>query len=141
MAGDVGGGGRKGGGIVAVNIIPLVDIMLVLLIIFMVTATVQSSKNVPVQMPKAASGVGGPSTAIQLSLDRAGVLSLDGKVVDAENAQRMLRETLRGDSTIQVLISADEALNYARVVEVLDLIRAAGVGRYALKVRAVSAGG
>ena len=77
MAGDVGGKSRKGGGIVAINIIPLVDIMLVLLIIFMVTATVQSAKNVPVQMPKAASGVGGPSTAIQLSVDRMGVMIRD----------------------------------------------------------------
>jgi biopolymer transport protein ExbD len=139
MAGDVGAG--KGKGLVAINVIPLVDIMLVLLIIFMVTAVVQSVKNVPVQMPKAATGVGGPSTAIQLSLDRSGILHLDGQVVDRANAQRMLRESMRRDSTVQVLISADEALNYSRVVEVLDLIRLAGVGRYALKVRAVSAEG
>jgi biopolymer transport protein ExbD len=139
MAGDVGAG--KGKGLVAINVIPLVDIMLVLLIIFMVTAVVQSVKNVPVQMPKAATGVGGPSTAIQLSLDRSGILHLDGQVVNRANAQRMLRESMRRDSTVQVLISADEALNYSRVVEVLDLIRLAGVGRYALKVRAVSAEG
>jgi biopolymer transport protein ExbD len=139
MAGDVGAG--KGKGLVAINVIPLVDIMLVLLIIFMVTAVVQSVKNVPVQMPKAATGVGGPSTAIQLSLDRSGILHLDGQVVDRANAQRMLRESMRRDSTVQVLISADEALNYSLVVEVLDLIRLAGVGRYALKVRAVSAEG
>lgn len=139
MAGDVGGT-RKGGGIVAINIVPLVDIMLVLLIIFMVTAVVQNSKNVPVQVPKAATGMSGSSAPITLALDKSGTLRLDGRVVDGASAQRMLRENIRRDSTVQVLLSADEALNYARVVEALDLIRSAGVGRYALKVRAVSAG-
>jgi biopolymer transport protein ExbD len=139
MAGDVGTA-RKGKGLVAINVIPLVDIMLVLLIIFMVTAAVQSAKNVPVQVPKASTGVAGTSTAINLSIEKSGILRLDGKVVDAEAAQRMLRESLRQDTTTQVLLSADEAVNYARVVEVLDLIRAAGVGKYALKVRAAAAG-
>lgn len=139
MAGDVGGT-RRGGGIVAINIVPLVDIMLVLLIIFMVTAVVQDSRNVPVQVPKAATGMSGSSAPITLALDKSGALRLDGRVVDGTSAQRMLRENIRRDSTVQVLLSADEALNYARVVEALDLIRSAGVGRYALKVRAVSAG-
>jgi biopolymer transport protein ExbD len=139
MAGDVGRPG-KGKGIVAINVIPLVDIMLVLLIIFMVTAAVQTAKNVPVQVPKASTGASGAATAINLSVEKSGILRLDGKVVDAASAQRMLRESIRRDSTTQVLLSADEALNYARVVEVLDLIRAAGVGKYALKVRAASAG-
>jgi biopolymer transport protein ExbD len=136
MAGDAGSRG-KGGAIVAINIVPLVDIMLVLLIIFMVTAVVQSSKNVPVQVPQAATGVGGGGAPIVLAVDRGGTLRLDGRVVDATGAQRMLRESIRRDSTVQVLLSADEALNYSRVVEALDLIRSAGVGRYALKVRAV----
>jgi biopolymer transport protein ExbD len=139
MAGDLGGG-KKGKGVVAINVIPLVDIMLVLLIIFMVTAAVQTAKNVPVQVPKASTGAAGASTAINLSVEKSGILRLDGSVVDAAAAQRMLRESIRRDSTTQVLLSADEALNYARVVEVLDLIRAAGVGKYALKVRAASSG-
>ncbi len=139
MAGDIKSDGEDGG-MVAINIIPLVDIMLVLLIIFMVTATVQSAKSVPVQVPKAATGVGGASTAIDLSLDKAGTLRLDGKVVDLDGARRMLRESVRRDSTIQVLISADEALNYSRVVWVLDMVRTEGIGRYALKVAATGSG-
>ena len=127
MAGEVGG--KKGKGVVAINIIPLVDVMLVL-------AAVQTAKNIPVQVPKASTGAAGVSTAINLSVEKSGILRLDGAVVDAAAAQRMLRENIRRDSTTQVLLSADEALNYSRVVEVLDLIRAAGVGRYALKVRA-----
>lgn len=134
MAGDVGR--NKGKGVVAINVIPLVDIMLVLLIIFMVTAAVQTAKSVPVQVPKASTGAAGVSTAINLSVEKSGILRLDGAVVDAAAAQRMLREHIRRDSTTQVLLSADEGLNYSRVVEALDLIRSAGVGRYALKVRA-----
>jgi biopolymer transport protein ExbD len=89
-------------------------------------------------VPKASTGAAGASTAINLSVEKSGILRLDGAVVDAAAAQRMLRESIRRDSTTQVLLSADEALNYSRVVEVLDLIRAAGVGKYALKVRAAS---
>ena len=139
MAGDVGSA-RKGKGMVAINVIPLVDIMLVLLIIFMVTAAVQTAKNVPVQVPKASTGAAGSSTAINLSVEKSGILRLDGKVVDAAAATRMLRESIRRDTTTQVLLSADEAVEYSRVVEVLDLIRTAGVGKYALKVRAAAAG-
>jgi biopolymer transport protein ExbD len=139
MAGDVGAA-RKGKGLVAINVIPLVDIMLVLLIIFMVTAAVQTAKNVPVQVPKASTGAAGASTAINLSVEKSGILRLDGKVVDAAAATRMLRESIRRDTTTQVLLSADEAVEYSRVVEVLDLIRTAGVGKYALKVRAAAAG-
>jgi biopolymer transport protein ExbD len=139
MAGDVGTA-RKGKGLVAINVIPLVDIMLVLLIIFMVTAAVQTAKNVPVQVPKASTGAAGSSTAINLSVEKSGILRLDGKVVDAAAATRMLRESIRRDTTTQVLLSADEAVEYSRVVEVLDLIRTAGVGKYALKVRAAAAG-
>ena len=139
MAGDVSQGVR-GGGIAAINIVPLVDIMLVLLIIFMVTATVQSAKSIPIQIPKASTGAGGASTAIELSLDKAGSLHLDGKLVDASAATRLLRESSRRDSTTQVLISADDAVGYSEVVRVLDLVRQCGIGRYALKVRASGEG-
>jgi biopolymer transport protein ExbD len=134
VAGDVGNSGR--GGITGINITPLVDIMLVLLIIFMVTASVQSSKAVPVQVPKASTGVAGPSEAIQLAIDEGGTMRLDGNVVDPGSALRMMTEAARRDSATQVLISADEALDYGRVVEVLDLVRTAGVGKYALRIRA-----
>ena len=73
MAGDIGGT-KKGGGIVAINIVPLVDIMLVLLIIFMVTAVVQNSKNVPVQVPKASTGASGGAAPITLAVDKSGTL-------------------------------------------------------------------
>jgi biopolymer transport protein ExbD len=139
MAGNISS--NEDEGVTGINIIPLVDIMLVLLIIFMVTATVQSAKSIPVQVPKASTGAGGASTAIDLSLDKAGSLHLDGRLVDYPAAQRLLRESVRRDSTIQVLISADDALGYSKVVWVLDMVRASGIGRYALKVKAAGTQG
>jgi len=138
MAGDVGGG--RGKGVTGINIVPLVDIMLVLLVIFMVTATVQSAKSIPVQVPKASSGASGASTAIDLALDASGTLHLDGHLVDKNAAQRLLRDAMRKDSTTQVLISADDRLGYGKVVWILDMVRVAGVGRYALKVQSAGTG-
>lgn len=135
MGADVGGSSR---GVTGINITPLVDIMLVLLIIFMVTASVQSSKAVPVQVPKASTGVGGPSTAIQLSIEKSGAMRMDGNLVDPQNALRMLTDAAKRDTSVQVLIAADYALEYARVVELLDLVRQAGVGKYALKIQAAA---
>jgi biopolymer transport protein ExbD len=118
-----------------INVTPLVDIMLVLLIIFLVTATYIVKEAVPIDLPKAASvGESTPHT-LQLVITKAGITYVDGKPLgDAEVAQR-LRVTAAGKpGDLQVVISADRDTRHGAVVHALDLLRAEGVTKFAIQV-------
>jgi len=132
-------GGRKA--IVAINMTPLVDIMLVLLIIFMVATQAVDSASIPVQLPQAANASTSTPAAVVVSLDPSGTVRIDGRLSDRVGLRQFLTGAVRADSSLQVVLAADERLPYARVVAVLDDVRGAGVAHYALKVRAGAAEG
>lgn len=118
----------------SINVTPLVDIFLVLLIIFMITSSVLDQKAIPVNLPKAAHAGSDAPKATGLSLDRDRRLYLDGVRMDSLGVIRRLREAAARDAGHQVLIAADEDLAYRHVVDLIDMVRSAGVGKYALKV-------
>lgn len=128
------GGGRKA--IAAINMTPLVDIMLVLLIIFMVATQAVDSASVPVQLPQASSATSAKPAAVVVSVDPTGTVRIDGRLSDRVGLRQFLSGAVRADSSLQVVLAADERLPYARVVAVLDDVRSSGVAHYALKVRA-----
>ena len=132
MAGDVGSPRRP---IAAINMTPLVDIMLVLLIIFLLVTQAVDSAAVPVKLPVAANAQSSAPQAILVGLDVTGNLRVDGRPFDRPGLRRFLSSKTRTDTTLQVVLAADERLSYARVMEILDDVRGAGVRRYALKVR------
>jgi len=120
-----------------INITPLVDIFLVLLIIFMITSSVVDQKQIPVNLPKAAhAGTEAPKSS-GLILDAEHRLFLDGELRDSSYVAEDLRRAVAGDPEHLVLVGADENLPYRDVVSVIDLIRGAGVRKYALKVTRV----
>lgn len=120
--------------ITSINITPLVDIFLVLLIIFMITSSVVDQKMIPVNVPKAAhAGTEAPRSS-GLILDAEHRLYLDGEVSDSAAVAENLKRAVADDAEHLVLVGADESLPYRDVVGVLDLIREAGVRKYALKV-------
>ncbi len=128
--------------IAAINVTPLVDITLVLLIIFMVTATYVVRDAIRVDLPRAASGgeVVGPTLAF--ALDRDGNLFLDGAPSTAEAARGAVRAALARSPAARALISADRAVSHGRVIEVIDLVKQEGLTRFAIDVeRAEGAGG
>jgi biopolymer transport protein ExbD len=132
MAGDVGSPRRH---IAAINMTPLVDIMLVLLIIFLLVTQAVDSSAVPVKLPVASQAESSAPQAVLVSLDATGNLRVDGRAFDRPGLRRFLSSRTRTDTSIQVVLAADERLPYARVMQVLDDVRGAGVRRYALKVR------
>jgi biopolymer transport protein TolR len=123
--------------IVNVNVTPLVDITLVLLIIFMVTASYIVSPAIRVDLPKAASGVEQQRTALGLTLTKAGALYLNGAPSDDEAVKRFIGGELPRNPDLQAVISADRAVPHGDVVHVIDLCRRAGVRRFAINVDAV----
>ncbi|MEK7393882.1 MAG: hypothetical protein RL173_3134 [Fibrobacterota bacterium] len=132
MAGDAGAPRRP---ITAINMTPLVDIMLVLLIIFILVTQAVDSASVPVKLPKAANASTSPPTAVMVSLDASGAIRVDGRPSDRPALRQFLSTRAKRDTSLQVVLAADERLAYAKVVQVLDDVRGAGVTRYALKVR------
>ncbi len=120
--------------IAGINVTPLVDITLVLLIIFMVTATYVVRDAIRVDLPRAASGgeVVGPTLAF--ALDRDGKLFLDGAPASADAAREAVRAAVARSPEARALISADRAVSHGRVIEVIDLVKQEGLTRFAIDV-------
>ena len=122
------------GMITDINVTPLVDIMLVLLIIFMLTANVIARASIEVDLPEAATGKGVEPTTVALTLTESGELYLNGERIEHER----LRETLEGlaaaDEKTQAIIAADRKVEHGSVVRLIDDVRLAGIYRFALNV-------
>ena len=118
----------------SINITPLVDIFLVLLIIFMITSSVIDQREIVINVPKAANAGQEAPKASGLMIDKANRYYLDGEPLDTFAIASRLRKAVAANSEHQVLIAADEALAYRQVVVAIDMIRGAGVTKYALKV-------
>jgi len=117
-----------------INVTPLVDVMLVLLIIFMVTAPLLVA-GVPVDLPDSKAGaLNQDNTPIQLSIDRSGQTFIDEQAVSADNLGAKLaaiRSARAGDEP-RVYVRADRGLDYGRVMAVVGEVNAAGFRKVAL---------
>lgn len=121
--------------ITAINVTPLVDIVLVLLIIFMVTATFIVEPQIKVELPKAASGEPSEPENFAVVLTKDGKLYLDGDEVDQAALWAALSERLKNDPEVQAVISADKEVMHGKVVEIVDLVRRLGCKRFAINVQ------
>jgi biopolymer transport protein ExbD len=121
-------------GITSINITPLVDVFLVLLILVMISSSLLDHREIPVSVPKAANGGEKAPKASGLAMDVDRHVFLDGRETDSATVASVLREEVAKDSTHQVLIAADQRLLYEDVVRLLDWVKGSGVRKYALKV-------
>jgi biopolymer transport protein ExbD len=121
--------------ITAINITPLVDIMLVLLIIFMVTANFIVEPQIKVELPKASTGEPSEPENFAVVLTKDGKLYLDGDEVDMVALAATLIERLKNTPDVQAVISADKEVMHGHVVEIIDLVRRVGCKRFAINVQ------
>jgi biopolymer transport protein ExbD len=130
------GGGEDDPGpmIVNINVTPLVDITLVLLIVFMVTASYIVSPAIRVDLPKAGSGTEQPRTALALTLARDGALSLNGAAANDDAVIRFIGGALPRNPDLQAVIAADRSVPHGDVVHLIDLVKRAGVRHFAINV-------
>jgi biopolymer transport protein ExbD len=125
-------GQQQNGGIIAgINVTPLVDVTLVLLIIFIVTAKMVVNPAVPLDLPHAAHGED-VQTVFSLILAADGTLLVDGDRVE-EDARllALARVALSRDAETRAVINADGAVPHRRVIHTLDILRGAGITRVA----------
>lgn len=138
MAG--GGADESDDAITGINVTPLVDIVLVLLIIFMVTAKLIVSKSVPLDLPKAASG-SDIQTVFAISLAADGTTQVDSKTVPNDEAVLGLAKAAREKNPeLRAIIKADSAVPHGRVIRVLDYLKQAQVAKIAFGVSPVAPG-
>ena len=120
--------------IVDINVTPLVDITLVLLIIFMVTASYIVNPAIKVDLPKAASGTEQTKTLLSLTLMKDGGLYLNGDRSSDEAVVRYIGGELPKNPELQAIIAADRVVPHGDVVHIIDLVKRAGVHRFAINV-------
>jgi biopolymer transport protein ExbD len=121
-----------------INVTPLVDITLVLLIIFMVTAKIIVSQSLPLDLPKAAAGQE-VQLIFGLELHSSGETIVDGKKVASDDAILPLaREAQAKNADLRAVIRADQAVQHGRVIRALDLLKQAGVSKIAFGVSPVA---
>ena len=112
-----------------INVTPLVDVMLVLLVVFIVTAPLLT-QSVRVQLPKTVSAEPSPQNHLaNISLDAEGKIFLDSQVIEAKDLGAHLSEKLARDAELIVQFNADSRVNYGRVAEVMAIARQAGITR------------
>ena len=139
-----GGASRKRGIVSDINVTPLVDIMLVLLIIFMLTAHLIARQAIEVDLPRAAQSTATPPTTLAITVTKDGQLFLDSDPVTPEALRAAIRAALVKDPKTQAVIAGDQAVSHGRIVWVLDTVKSLGVTSFAIQIDptiAVSPGG
>ena len=138
MAGGSGGGGDDDA-IASINITPLVDVVLVLLIIFMVTANLIVNKGMKVQLPEASTAESLPEErTLNVTILADGKVQLDSNVITLDVLQatgRTLKE--KGDKVV-VMLSADKDAKYDNVIRVMDALRAVDIFDFGLQLQPVA---
>lgn len=126
---------RAGDPITDINVTPFVDVVLVLLIIFMVTAPVMFAQRIPFELPEAATGEAASGTDIGIAVLPDGAILLNGDRVEEATLRAELTR-LRDEGDVRALVSADRSTPHGTVVGVIDLLREIGIAKFAINVTA-----
>ena len=119
--------------ITSINVTPLVDITLVLLIILMITASYVASKAIPLDLPKGATAETTPVT-LSVSIDKDGKTYLEAAPIDDAGLRAKVRAARAADPETRAVIAADGRAAHAHVVHVMDLLRREEVTKFAINV-------
>lgn len=117
-----------------INVVPLVDVILVVLIIFMVTAPMIMKPSISVNLPKAGSGDTTAPSKLNIVIASNGDMTLDGQSTSEEKIKEAATEESHKNPEIQAIIAADKDVPHGKVVSVLDLVKEAGVRKFAISI-------
>jgi len=135
MAGGVQGSGPEEMPTISeINVTPFVDVVLVLLVIFMVTAPMLVREQMNVNLPKASSGEKSASKSVSIVIDKAGTVRIQDRQIPLESLGEEIKRLLVESPEAQAVISADEESRHGDVVKVMDILKAAGLSRFAIQI-------
>jgi biopolymer transport protein TolR len=113
-----------------INVVPYIDVMLVLLVIFMVTAPLTNPGVV--ELPQVGQALKQASTPLVVSIQKSGKAEIDGKVMERDELLFEIRSRLEKDPQRSVVVAADEKVEYGKVAEVMDMLKMAKVEKVGL---------
>lgn len=114
-----------------INVTPLTDIFLVLLIIFMVTSTALTQQSTPVDLPRAG-GAGDQAAGVVVTAAADGRLDVDGKRVDLAGLRETLRTQLEQSASKNVILQGDRSIVLERAIEIMTAAKEAGAVKIAI---------
>lgn len=122
--------------IVDINVTPLVDVMLVLLVIFMVTASYIINQSINIVLPQATSGQELSSKNITIVIDKDSNIYLNGVNTDLANIGNVISKISTSFNNISILLAADRFTPHGSVIQVMDILRKLGIKDLAINVEA-----
>jgi biopolymer transport protein TolR len=126
--------GGKGKIIEGINVVPLVDIMLVLLVIFMVTATYIVRGAVEMKLPKASEGGPASKSPLVVGVDKDGDFTVEGKKATEQEVVAYIQNFVASDPEVEAVISGDKRVAYGKVMYLINLAQQQGVVNFAAAV-------
>lgn len=120
--------------IAEINVVPLVDIILVVLIIFMVTAPLVLKPVIDVNLPKASSGDESPPTPFNISILKTGEISLNGKTSTLKDVATFASQLAKDKPETAAILQADKAVTLDKLTEVIDAVKTSGIKRVAFSI-------
>ena len=122
-------------GINEINVTPMVDVMLVLLVIFLVASIYIVKDAIEVDLPTAASAGETLDTTLAIVIDREGRLYLNGRPAEDDIIAQACSAASAKDQNAQAIIAADQNVKHGDVIRVIDLVRSNGLVRFAINVK------
>jgi biopolymer transport protein ExbD len=117
-----------------INVTPLVDVTLVLLVILMITASYVASQSIPMSLPRSATGEA-TATTLTVSIDSAGHTYLDAEPIAEAALRARFRDAHTASPDAQAVIAADSKTDHGEVVRVIDLLRKERIVNFAINVQ------
>lgn len=115
-----------------INITPLTDVMLVLLVIFMVTTPLIMTESFKVKLPKAVSSTSETGKGVIIAVNEAGEINLNGRLLAADGLSGALRAEFQRGAEKTVVIKADGRARHSVIVKVLDAAKMAGADKLSI---------
>ena len=128
-------GGDEGEPMSDINIVPFVDIILVVLIIFMITTPFIVQPSININLPKAVTGEDTTPSQFNITIPKEGSLMVNGNAVGEDRLLALAEESALSSPDIQAIISADQEVSHGRVIAIIDTIRSAGISRFAISTQ------
>jgi biopolymer transport protein ExbD len=129
-----GGSNAAKGPIVGINVTPMVDVVLVLLVIMMVSATYIVQQSLKVELPKTATSDESASSPAAVTITREGAYLFGGTPVDEAGLVNDLRAAVKTNSDASLIVTADARALHGSVIHVIDLAKVEGITKFAINV-------
>lgn len=123
----------KRGAFSEINVTPMVDVMLVLLVIFMVTAPMLTT-GVSLELPRGdGEAIEDADKSVDISVDSKSLIYMGDEVVKPDYLVKKVKAMQRSNKDLKVIISGDKNASYGQVIELMSLLRMAGIAKVGLK--------